>query len=65
MERSTALIAVKPCGCVDGASFSGDGDDVFRRLASESGAEVREVDRAYAKQVLGTTISMDGNDEHR
>ncbi len=56
MDRTTALISVKTDGFVDGASFSGASDAEFREEAERNGFEVREVDRAYAKQVVFTTI---------
>jgi hypothetical protein len=58
--RHTALISVRPDGFVDGASFSGPGDDDFRADARERGLEIREVDRGYAKKVVFTFIPIDG-----
>lgn len=60
MERTTALISVRPDGFVDGASFSGPGDDEFRSDAKRHGFEIREVDRCYAKEVVFTTLPING-----
>ena len=58
MNRTTALISVRPDGFVDGASMSGACDTEFREDAEKHGFEVREVNRQYAKSVVFTNISV-------